>query len=715
MKILQNLPNSFTRVGRVLPVGMGTGGSSANPIPIELPQLVVGNITLVDSEVNHVPGVWPAGVTVEGEYVRRPNGTSSWVGTGVTAGAYLATTAGDVITWREIGTDANGKKTTVYAQPFETVYQAPVVVTPATMTGTAVAGQPYTSTAATFTGFPTPEATHSMQRQLGTAGAIETLPADGVFAVGYRYRPATLGASFAGETWSYGDGWTAVIAPPAVAPTVSLARAPAGAVTEGDSVTLTATRTGVPDPAPTWTITRNGSPYTVPAGAWELVIDDIDDGNFVVSVTVTNSAGSATDTMSFTAAPVITDVAPYVITNPAMPALTAGVPVTVSAATFGGNPNPTTTHKIQRRLPPSGTPEDVVTGLTFTPAANYQYSRASTATNGVGSPAVANSAWSATVPQVDWAFSEANGVLTIPIMPGQPNTPSVTNITPNSAQIVPGTSPTPAVTQILMIPEGDFNQAQPQLTTFGNSVSFQGNSTSGYQPNTAYRFWRESASAEFDTLAAVEFVDTFSTNLGANLAGHVSESSHVWAAPLTTTGMWITTSGRLRGLSNNNTTNLQLSNYELPAQGGYIEATAYAAGTNPAGQAAERKAGRLGFVAFGIDANNYLQLVFFASSAGTASDAIQVQEVIGGTSSTRINYSFPGLSDIIASHTARLTINRSTKAMTLMVGGTVVGTGTYTGTYPVGTKTGVRWKSDVSQSPSDRSGMQFNELSAGGL
>ena len=189
----------------------------------------------------------------------------------------------------------------------------------------------------------------------------------------------------------------------------------------------------------------------------------------------------------------------------------------------------------------------------------------------------------------------------------------------------------------------------------------------------------------------------------------------MWAAPLTTTGMWITASGRLRGISNNAAVNMQLSNYELPAQGGYIEATAYAAGTNPPGQASVRRAGTLGFVAFGIDANNFLQLAFFASSSGGANDAIQVIERVGGTDFTRITYSVPGMGDIIAAHTARLNINRSTKAMSLLVGGTVVGTGTYTGTYPVGTKTGVRWASSVSQSTSDNSAMQFDEMSAGGL
>ncbi len=715
MKILQNLPNSFTRVGRVLPVGMGTGGNSAGPIPIELPQLVVGNITLVDSAVGHIPGEWPAWVTVEGEYVRRPNGSGPWVGTGVATGDYLATTAGDVLTWREIGTDANGRRTTVYAQPFATVYAEPVVVTPATLTGALLPGEPYTSTAATFTGFPEPEVSHGVQRQLGTTGAIETVADSGTFAEGYRYRPATRGYSFAGENWSYGDGWTAVVAVPAVAPTVSLARTPSGAITQGDTVTLTATATGTPVPTPVWEITRNGAPFTTAGGTWQREIDDIEDGDYVVSVTVTNSAGSATDTMSFTADPASTDVAPYVITNPAMPALTAGVPVTVPAATFGGTPAPTATHKIQRRLPPSGAPEDVAAGLAFTPAANYQYRRSSSASNGVGSPAVAESAWSDTVPQVDWAFSEANGVLTIPVHPGQPNTPSVTDITPTSARIVPGTAPTPAVTRMLMMPKSDFNADQPQLTTFGNALSFAGNSTSDHLPGTPYVFWRESYQAEFDTPAAVEFVDTFSTNLGANLAGHVSESSHVWAAPLTPTGLWITTGGRVRGLSNNTAANMQLNNYELPAQGGYIEASAYSMGTNQDGQAAARKAGTLGYIAFGIDVDNFLQLVFVAHSAGGASDAIQVNERIGGINNTRITYSVPGMGDIMGEHTARLSTNRSTKAMTLMVGGTVVGTGTYTGTYPVGTKTGVRWFSSTPQGPSDRSGMQFNELSAGGL
>ena len=691
--------------------GAGGGG----PIPIAPPELVHGNIVLVGSEINAIPGQWSAGVTVEREYVRRANGTGPWLPTGVTSGHYNATTVADVVTLREIGTDAEGRKTTIYAQPFATVYSEPAVITEATLTGTPLPGEAYTSSAATFSGYPTPEVSHFVQRQLGTTGAIETVAATGVFVAGYRYRPATRGFSFAGEVWSYGTGWTAVVADPAVAPTVSLSRSPSGAITEGDTVTLTATATGTPTPTPVWEITRNGAPVTADGGTWHRELDDIDDGDYVVTVTVTNSAGSASDSMSFTADAASTDVAPYVITNPAMPSLTAGLAVTVPAATFGGTPAPTATHKIQRRLPPSGTPEDVSAGLAFTPAANYQYRRSSSASNGVGSPAVAESAWSDTVPQVDWAFSEADGVLTIPVHPGQPNTPSVTDITPTSARIVPGTAPTPAVTRMLMIPKSDFNADQPQLTTFGNALSFAGNSTSDHLPGTPYVFWRESYQADFDTLAAVEFVDTFSTNLGSDLTGHVSNSSHTWAAPLSSIGMRITTGGRVRGSSNNATSNMQLNGYELPIAGGYIEAKAYAMGTNQEGQASVRRAGTLGYIAFGIDADNFLQLAFVAPSAGSANDTIQVQERIGGNSSPRITHSVPGMSDIMAEHTARLYINRGTKALRLLVAGVEVATGSYAGSYPAGTKTGVRWGGSASQAPSDGSAMQFNELSAGGL
>ncbi|OWJ78430.1 hypothetical protein CDV49_08315 [Haematobacter genomosp. 1] len=672
---------------------------------------------MVGSEITHVPGEWPTGVTVEGEYVRRANGAGAWLPTGVTSGPYLAATVAEVVTWREIGTDAEGRKTTVYAQPFATVYSEPVVVTPATLTGTLLPGEAYTSTAATFAGYPTPDASHSVQRQLGTTGAIETVPVTGTFVVGYRYRVADRGWSFAGEVWSYSP-WTDVISEAAVAPTVILSRTPAGAITEGDTVTLTATVTGAPTPTLAWVATLDGDPITLTGTGTERTIADAGPGDYEVTVTATNSANTASDTVAFTAAAASTEVAPYVITNPAMPALTAGVAVTAPAATFGGTPSPTATHKIQRRLPPSGTPEDVVTGLNFTPAANYQYRRVSSASNGVGSPAVAESPWSDTVPQVDWAFSESDGVLTIPVHPGQPNTPSVTDITPTSARIVPGTAPTPAVTRMLMIPKAEFDIDHPELATFGNALAFAGNSTSDHLPGTKYKFWRESAPVEFDTLAAVEFVDTFSTNLGSDLAGHVSESNHTWAAPLSSVGMRITTGGRVRGISNQATTNMQLNGYELPAAGGYVEAKAYAMGTNQEGQAAVRRAGALGYIALGIDASNFLQLVFLAASAdagGSAADAIQVQERIGGTSFTRIAHSVPGMGDIMAEHTARLYINRTTKALRLLVEGVEVATGAYTGTYPAGTKTGVRWGASASQAPSDGSAMQFNELSAGGL
>ncbi|WP_290688676.1 MULTISPECIES: hypothetical protein [unclassified Haematobacter] len=688
--------------------------SAPRPAPIAEAS-ISPSILAVGDVLTRVRAIWEEGVTVTGEGWYLLSGTQ-WVPTGETGETFTVPAGQQRAAWRETGTDEEGYVYTATSNIAEIV-TLPTVVTPATLTGTPQPGQSYTSTAATFAGYPTPEVSHFVQRQLGTTGAIETVALTGTFVAGYRYRPATRVRlpALQFEAWDYGDGWTDIVAVPAVAPTVILSRTPAGAITEGDTVTLTATATGTPVPTPVWTITRNGQPFTTAGGTWERSIDDIEDGDYVVTVTVTNSAGSASDTVSFAAAAASTDVPPYVITNPALPALTAGVPVTASAATFGGTPTPTATHKIQRRLPPSGTPEDVVTGLNFTPAANYQYRRASSASNGVGSPAVAESPWSDTVPQVDWAFSESDGVLTIPVHPGQPNTPSVTDITPTSARIVPGTAPTPAVTRMLMIPKADFNEAQPELTAFGNALSFAGNSTSDQLPGTPYIIWRESAPVEFDTLAAVEFVDTFSTNLGSDLAGHVSESSHTWAAPLSSIGMRITTGGRVRGFSNNATSNMQLNGYELPSAGGYVEAKAYAMGTNQEGQASVRRAGTLGYIAFGIDADNFLQLAFVAPSAGAANDTIQVQERIGGTSFTRITHSVPGMSDIMAEHTARLYINRTTKALRLLVEGVEVATGSYAGTYPAGTKTGVRWGGSASQAPSDYSAMQFNELSAGGL
>ncbi|WP_143412927.1 hypothetical protein, partial [Haematobacter missouriensis] len=413
--------------------------SAPRPAPIAEPSISPSILTAGDV-LTRVRAIWDEGVTVTGEGWYFLSG-AQWVSTGETGETFTVPAGQQRAAWRETGTDEEGYVYTATSNIAEIVTR-PTVVTEATLTGPPLPGEAYTSTAATFSGYPTPEVTHFVQRQLGTTGAIETVAATGVFVAGYRYRPATRGFNIAGEVWSYGTGWTAVVAYPAVAPTVSLARSPSGAITQGDTVTLTATATGTPTPTPVWEITRNGAPFTTAGGTWQREIDDIEDGDYVVTVTVTNSAGPASDSISFTAAAASTDVEPYVITNPAMPSLTAGLAVTVPAATFGGTPAPTATHKIQRRLPPSGAPEDVAAGLAFTPAANYQYRRSSSASNGVGSPAVAESPWSDTVPQVDWAFSEANGVLTIPVHPGQPNTPSVTDITPTSARIVPGTAPT---------------------------------------------------------------------------------------------------------------------------------------------------------------------------------------------------------------------------------------------------------------------------------
>ncbi|WP_290688584.1 hypothetical protein, partial [Haematobacter sp. UBA3484] len=219
------------------------------PIPVTQPAIISNGPVTVGGELIRVRAVWEAGVTVTGEGWYRWFG-GAWEPTGETGETYIATTVGDRVTWQETGTGASGYSTTVQAPPID-VLSAPTVLSPPTLTGTPLPGEAYTSTAATFAGYPTPEPSHSVLRQLGTTGAIETVAAGGVFVAGYRYRAATRGWNAAGEVLSYSP-WTDVIADAAVAPTVSLARTPSGAITQGDTVTLTATATGTPVPTPVW-------------------------------------------------------------------------------------------------------------------------------------------------------------------------------------------------------------------------------------------------------------------------------------------------------------------------------------------------------------------------------------------------------------------------------------------------------------------------------
>ncbi|WP_290689922.1 hypothetical protein [Haematobacter sp. UBA3484] len=682
---------------------------------ISPPVLLISNLVLTGGEVGRERANWGAGVTAgPGGWVEW-NG-SEWIPSTQTGDEFIAGAGGSQFTWEEVGTDATGRTRKVRAEP-ATVYAMPVMVTPATYTSAGQPGAQYISTRATFSGYPAPDINGFVQRQLGTTGAIELVAETGTEAEGYRYRPATRATvdSLGFETWDYGAGWGPVVTVPAVAPTVSLARTPSGAITQGDTVTLDAARTGTPDPTPVWEITRNGAPFTTAGGTWSRYIDDIEDGNYVVTVTVTNSAGTATDTLSFTAAAASTDVPPYVISNPNLPALTEGVEVTAPAATFGGTPVPTASQKIQRRLPPATTWEDTGTGLTFVPAANYVYSRLATVSNGVGPALVVRSAESGAVVQVDWAFTEVDGLITIVKSPGQPPTPSVTDITYNSARIVPGTVASPAFTGFAVMPKADWNGTNPELSQRGNLQQFTGTQFNSPAPKVDLMVWRRSAKGLFTTAAAPiapEFADTFDAATG-DLAGHQSDSEHIWAAPVSGT-MRITAAGRLRGTTNNSGTDLQLTNYELPTAGGYVEAVGrqMGGGTPPT---AVRRTGTLSVVALYADAANCLLLSFFVASAGSASDAILVQERIGGTVTSRITHSMPGLGDAIAEHTARVVINRSTKALSLLVDGTQVGTGTYTGAYPVGSKLGARWQGSTSQAPSENGAMQFVEISAGRL
>lgn len=682
-------------------------GNGSGPLPDVPPELIVGNIVLVGSSIDHVPGEWEPGVDVEGEYVRRANGTGPWLATGITSGPYIAQTVADVVTWREIGTDANGRRTTVYAQPFATVYAEPVVVTPATLTGALLPGELYTSTAATFTGFPEPEVSHGVQRQLGTTGAIETVGASGMRTVGYRYRPATRGYSLAGEVWSYGDGWSAVVAPPAVAPTVSLARTPSGAITQGDTVTLDAARTGTPDPTPVWEITRNGAPFTTAGGTWSRYIDDIEDGNYVVTVTVTNSAGTATDTLSFTAAAASTDVPPYVISNPNLPALTEGVEVTAPAATFGGTPVPTASQKIQRRLPPATTWEDTGTGLTFVPAANYVYSRLATVSNGVGPALVVRSAESGAVVQVDWAYTESDGVVTIVKSPGQPPTPSVTDITYNSARIVPGSVASPAVQRFLIMPDADFNEANPSLSSSGNIIKTEGINFQSPAPNVKLATFRRSANFDFTTLPAPalpKFADTFAGD--GDLTGHTPEAGGVWLPPPSGANTLVKFLGRLRGTTVQATPAFNFSSSELAASGGYVEAVAVCLA---------RKPGGIGAMPLAIDLNNHLIMNFVYHSTDPNLDGVYVSERRGGTSYPLLSYLIPNMSDGDQQHRARVEVSRATKNVRLIVDEVDRGGATYSGTYPAGTKMGARWAASTSTYPTPNGAVQLAEMLAGDL
>ncbi|WP_276946454.1 hypothetical protein [Haematobacter massiliensis] len=674
---------------------------------ISPPVLLFSNLVLTGSEVGRERAGWGAGVTPgPGGWVEWSG--SEWIPSTQTGDEFIAGAGGSQFTWEEVGTDATGRTRRVRAEPV-TVYAMPVVVTPATYTSAGQPGAQYTSTRATFSGYPTPDISGFVARQLGTTGAIELVAETGTEVEGYRYRPATRATvdSLGFETWDYGAGWGPVVTVPAVAPTVSLARTPSGAITQGDTVTLDAARTGTPDPTPVWEITRNGAPFTTAGGTWSRYIDDIEDGNYVVTVTVTNSAGTATDTLSFTAAAASTDVPPYVISNPNLPALTEGVEVTAPAATFGGTPVPTASQKIQRRLPPATTWEDTGTGLTFVPAANYVYSRLATVSNGVGPALVVRSAESGAVVQVDWAYTESDGVVTIVKSPGQPPTPSVTDITYNSARIVPGSVASPAVQRFLIMPDADFNEANPSLSSSGNIIKTEGINFQSPAPNVKLATFRRSANFDFTTLPAPalpKFADTFAGD--GDLTGHTPEAGGVWLPPPSGANTLVKFLGRLRGTTGQATPAFNFSSSELAASGGYVEAVAVCLA---------RKPGGIGAMPLAIDLNNHLIMNFVYHSTDPNLDGVYVSERRGGTSYPLLSYLIPNMSDGDQQHRARVEVSRATKNVRLIVDEVDRGGATYSGTYPAGTKMGARWAASTSTYPTPNGAVQLAEMLAGDL
>src|SRR2546426_139416 len=166
-------------------------------------------------------------------------------------------------------------------------------------------------------------------------------------------------------------------------PAVSINGAPASSP-EGTAINLTSTATGLGTFTYAWSVTRNGNPFTSGSGTGLSFTPD-DNGTYAVTLNVTNTGGTGTDSKTIT----ITNVAPGVGINNVPASSPEGTAISLTS-TVTDLSSADTAAGFTYSWTVNGNPSGSGTSLTFTPNDNGTYAVTLTVTDKDGSTGTDN-------------------------------------------------------------------------------------------------------------------------------------------------------------------------------------------------------------------------------------------------------------------------------------------------------------------------------------
>lgn len=233
-------------------------GVDPAPVNLTLPG-AVGEAT-EDKIVAGVPGVWDGASSLSAQWM---DGSTPLGPAGYDL-AVLRAMGGKSPFLREAATNAKG---TTYADslPIGPITTAPQFTTQPALAGTPTAGQPMTATVGAADGFPAPQVTGRIERQLGTSGEVSTVEGgmSSVFVSGYRYRPAAAASNSVQTVEAFGS-WTAVVAA-TVAPLAAGANLPKQTIIQNTGTTVIAADSLFTGKVDTYALVAQPSGFTINA------------------------------------------------------------------------------------------------------------------------------------------------------------------------------------------------------------------------------------------------------------------------------------------------------------------------------------------------------------------------------------------------------------------------------------------------------------------
>jgi hypothetical protein len=267
----------------------------------------------------------------------------------------------------DTGSETSASEVTAAIDAAPAAPVAPANTVPASVSGSAVAGQTLTADPGTWTGVPAPTLTYQWQR-CSDSGDVETCvdiegATDAAYLLGgddlaAYVRVVVTATNDSGSDASASELTAAVQAAPA-APANTVAAAVSGAAVAGEMLTADpGSWGGVPAPTLTYQWQRCSDSGDVETcvdiegatGSTYLLVDPDDVGSYVrVVVTGTNGSGSAASASALTAA---VDAAPAAAANTVAASVSgsavAGQTLTADPGTWTGVPAPTLTYQWQR-------------------------------------------------------------------------------------------------------------------------------------------------------------------------------------------------------------------------------------------------------------------------------------------------------------------------------------------------------------------------------